>query len=405
MTESKRGSMRLRLILSAAVAAVITYVVLVRDMRRAPRRHDTGLGDRADRHDAAADQQSAGVFLAPFVEPGDLTPPGRATIDDDPSLTGTPRVPALRFTGRDRTDPSAATVEPVPMTADHGDSDDGEEHIPTASPDETVHEVADSTIDADDPAVRPEVGRTRLTFARPDDMTPTGPDVLGTVTPLISRKGTAEAPAATVPIGDPAEAIGRWAWGASEVGVGEIDLPDVASRSGSLAELRRLTPFHGAPRVNLAYAHLTEVAESQDDPPITIARTETEAAPVPDGPVPETSVVRRARRTDVPLRPVPVPEPQTATEILATGDFSVAGVAQAPGEGTITAVTFPRTLPVSVSAEAVELASLDLVNVAPQGVVVMDDEGFRPNPDGFVLLILSAEAGAFSARGTYRVTE
>ena len=139
---------------------------------------------------------------------------------------------------------------------------------------------------------------------------------------------------------------------------------------------------------------------------------ETTPHEAPSIPVQEEAPVSEPAAVDTP-RPEPVSRGFSAprhggrmtidARVLQTGEFAIASTALVPGQGTITAVTFRTPIQDPVTAGDIELVLDEVVNVAPNGLHVLDSEGFAPNAEGFVLMLLAADAGDFSAHGSYQV--
>ena len=101
--------------------------------------------------------------------------------------------------------------------------------------------------------------------------------------------------------------------------------------------------------------------------------------------------------------PEPAEAPHAPITPLDEGRFALGGWAAAPGHSVVAAITFRRRLPADVSTEQIILEIDASENVPDDGLVVMSDPGFAPDRDGCTLFLAAADAGAFSAAGSYRV--
>lgn len=101
--------------------------------------------------------------------------------------------------------------------------------------------------------------------------------------------------------------------------------------------------------------------------------------------------------------PEPAEPPHPPITPLDEGRFALGGWAAAPGHSVVAAITFRRRLPADVSTEQIILEIDASENVPDEGLVVLSDPGFAPDRDGCTLFLAAADAGAFSAAGSYRV--
>lgn len=104
--------------------------------------------------------------------------------------------------------------------------------------------------------------------------------------------------------------------------------------------------------------------------------------------------------------PVSDAPPAVADEPVAPldeGRFALGGWAAAPGHSVVSAITFRRRLRANVPPDRIVLDVDAAENVADGGVEIMTDPGFAPDRDGCTLRLTAADAGEFSAAGTYRV--
>ena len=87
----------------------------------------------------------------------------------------------------------------------------------------------------------------------------------------------------------------------------------------------------------------------------------------------------------------------------AEGTFAVSGLALASGHLAFDGITFPHRLSGTPRPESVRLVVTGDGNVAPGGLVVMADSGFRPSDEGFTLVLAASGPGRFHAQGRYEV--
>ena len=100
----------------------------------------------------------------------------------------------------------------------------------------------------------------------------------------------------------------------------------------------------------------------------------------------------------------PVPDPSDPWIVpLDEGRFALGGWAAASGHNVVSAITFRRRLVADVSTDQIVLEIDASENVPDGGLVILSDPGFAPDRDGFTLFLAAADAGAFSAAGSYRV--
>jgi hypothetical protein len=99
----------------------------------------------------------------------------------------------------------------------------------------------------------------------------------------------------------------------------------------------------------------------------------------------------------------PVERSDARIPALDEGRFALGGWAAAPGHSVVAAITFRRRLAGDVSTGQIVLEIDASDNVPDDGLVVMSNPGFAPDREGFTLFLAAAEAGAFSAAGSYRV--
>jgi hypothetical protein len=85
------------------------------------------------------------------------------------------------------------------------------------------------------------------------------------------------------------------------------------------------------------------------------------------------------------------------------GRLSVDGVARRPGDLVFTGVTFPDPVTTVPARGAVYLTIVEVSNVAPDGVVVADMDGFTPDRQGFTLITTALGAGPVRVDGHYVV--
>ena len=104
-------------------------------------------------------------------------------------------------------------------------------------------------------------------------------------------------------------------------------------------------------------------------------------------------------------RPVEEDAPVDAQERVALdeGRFALGGWAAAPGHSVVSAITFRRRLPRDVAIEQIVLEIEVSENILDTGLEVLTDPGFAPDRDGCTLRLSAADAGQFSAAGSYRV--
>lgn len=434
--------MRLRFVIAAAVAATATYAAILRDARRrapsAPREDGPG----ADVDEATAERVSGSVFLTPTGSES-LTDPVVNGFGIDLASTGSRRTPIARFACRGRPSGTSmtlldATSEPPSGAAATDERDAGQIRPDRGDSDAPARKSPSETDDdrGTDVPFRPDLATLRFTFRRPGGLAgepdaPSDPVIAAASSPAA---GATAADASVEPrlhdAGDVAEVAptGGEARAGTRNGFRRspepVDGPRGVPSTGALAELRRLARFveaGGATRPAAAETVATAPAAAPPPPvtgpadPVT-SRSEAPAptlAPPPEEPASATEAQETTAEPAPPDPASPVSPsrsgiaemdiPSPVTGVAATGEFSIAGTAYGPGQGTITAVTYRHPLDVAVPGEGIELHVADAVNVAVGGLFVMDDEGFAPDVDGFVLMLLPQDAGAFSARGTYHV--
>ena len=332
--------MRLRLVISAAIAAVATYSAIVRDARR-----QSLAGRPAPRTGGPVARERRGAAVSRRSEEGQERAYASAVPDSRSAEPDTVRSTT-----------SAATLPVGPASGDEGHpvrraSARWQALPPAPVPEHLPHEpvvAAGAPGPTADAPVRPDAPVTVIGADEPGGSADA---------PGGGSQRPADAAERSVPPDVPAEAASR-------------DEPATSRGATDAPEAPAGPTTDGA-------AH----AETQDEAPA--------AEPVPMGGFSRMDV-EAASASD-------------AGTVMASGEFTISGTSHGPGQGTITAVTYRRPLDDAASSSDIRLEVNHAVNVAPQGLFVLGDEGFAPNGDGFVLMLLAAESGAFSARGTYRV--
>ncbi|MGE0026557.1 MAG: hypothetical protein AB7O78_18370 [Thermoleophilia bacterium] len=92
-----------------------------------------------------------------------------------------------------------------------------------------------------------------------------------------------------------------------------------------------------------------------------------------------------------------------APQIEVSGRFSLGGVAVQAGHMALCGVTFPSRIADEVHAGRIRLVPEALQNVSADGLVVLGDEGFAPDGDGFTLVVAAVAPGAFAVSGRYEL--
>lgn len=200
---------------------------------------------------------------------------------------------------------------------------------------------------------------------------------------------------------------------AAEHRANALDAPAPPSPYADMAE-----PVPANPATPSMFDLLAGSPPREDAPPEALAGVADDAvvddAPVPvdvDAPVPVVA------SDPTPWAPVdgetipgdPTSEPDAARPgepwqpPLDEGRFALGGWAAAPGHSMVSAVTFRRRLGSDVATRQIVLEVDVSENVPGGGVMVLSNPGFAPDRDGFTLLLEAAEAGPFSAAGSYRV--
>lgn len=99
-----------------------------------------------------------------------------------------------------------------------------------------------------------------------------------------------------------------------------------------------------------------------------------------------------------------MPSAHAAAAPLAEGRFALGAMAANPGDMTLTAVTFDIPVSAALCADAITLEIDSSTNMAKGGLRVLDGQGFAPSEDGFALMLTATEPGPFAVTGTYRVS-
>jgi hypothetical protein len=345
--------MRLRYLIPAAIAAFATYTALVRERDRAPGTDDLTGWDSLEPYRSSV--PTAGV-------PAPASAPGAPVASAPPPVIEAPPI-AERPTGYSADDEFLGLFPPTttsgPSVYDYLAGDLPAEAEAQQEPEPPALDEASAAPPPDLPAVvADEPGAPPA-----DEPTPGRPDPIDWP--------VAPAAAETAPSGDepvaPEPTISR---------PDPIDWP-VATVSGE-------APPTEAPTFEPPEPDSTEAVE------VPAPGAPVEAAPV-SVPADEPAGIR--------VRPPDMTAPSAVDE----GRFALGGWAAASGHSVVSAVTFRRRLPQAVTAQQIELTIDASENVPEAGLIVLADPGFAPDREGFTLLLTAAEAGSFSAAGSYRV--
>ncbi len=401
--------MRLRLVLSAAVAATAIYAAVLRDFRRRPSTGSADDASESDVTDATAGDTPGSVFLTPFAEPSASDEPAVTAFGGGRAYVDTHEAPTSRFTSRRRTSgdtmPSSRTAtsrgtmaaldaapQPTAVALGGSDAAPGRRSEPgnalgtVPGDDEAVRLTADR---ADEAVSRMPSSTRTHTLVDPDGSIGGAPRPEGVMVGRRFRRSDEPASRAE---------------GERDTLAPDTDALGVSGASSHAPEDEQVPLMR--PRSTGVVGHLRRLARYVEEGGAERAEPDAGPAPLPLDDAARYATPHRDCRTDD-VAPVSgeaagvVPFPVRRT--VASGEFSISGIAYGPGQGTVTAITYSHPLDSAVPASCIELVVDSIANVAPGGLCVMDESGFAPNGDGFVLELLSAEAGMFAARGTYLV--
>jgi hypothetical protein len=142
------------------------------------------------------------------------------------------------------------------------------------------------------------------------------------------------------------------------------------------------------------------LAPVADEPePAALAEWVAEVAPL-RADRPETSPDAESHESNPAEDPAPRP---AVVDIDESGRFSLGGWAAQAGHMTLCGVTFRDRRGGTVDPASIRLLPEAETNVAEGGLIVLADEGFAPDAEGFTILLAAGGPGSFAAAGRYEI--
>jgi hypothetical protein len=147
-------------------------------------------------------------------------------------------------------------------------------------------------------------------------------------------------------------------------------------------------------------------AAADAEPEVLWIALEPDPVPAPAQPV-EVDAAWAAWAPD-PAPPVPAADPGpvpggVAEVVRAEGRFWIGGMAVATGHPAVAGVSFRAPLDPPPGPGQVRIEVDSSQNVPDHGLILLRDEGFAPDREGFTLMLAAAGPGPFSAAGRFVV--